>query len=492
VARIRNAKTVAKRIDLQYFARLSPMRRRIFILSIALPLLAAGWILSRNLFHQQALYSAGPLSAAHAVFGGQCALCHVRNASFSAPVSDQTCLSCHSAPVHNTRQTFTPGCSSCHLEHKGSLRLSATADPGCTQCHADLKVGSGTQDYEPHISGFDHRHPEFAVLRPNQPQADPGTIRLNHRAHLQPTLRGPGGAVQMNCSDCHRPLNGNGNEQWPYSVAVLQPASQQPIMVGQSQAQQRKRRSVEAGPGAYMTAIKYVNQCAACHALQFDPLIATPAPHDKPENVHAFIVKTLTAYIAQHPEALKYDPRALPAEGVQTVGTVPTDEQNQHNFLSTLQQNPVTTVAGQPRNAQDWILQRTAAAETLLWEKNCRVCHIVTKEVGGQLPTEVKAIIPSRWYPNAEFDHQAHRMVKCTGCHLNIPNSKLTSDVNIPGIAICRDCHQQRGQAGNAAEGRCWECHSYHDWRKEQPVKGRVDIWDVRGSGPHATPFIAQ
>ena len=130
--RIRTSKTVAKRIDLQYFAKLSPFRRLVVMLSVALPLLAGVWILGATVLHKQSVYSSGPFSAAHAVFGAQCALCHVRNASFTAPVKDETCLGCHSAPVHNDRQTFTPRCSSCHLEHKGSLRLSATADPGCT------------------------------------------------------------------------------------------------------------------------------------------------------------------------------------------------------------------------------------------------------------------------------------------------------------------------------------------------------------------------
>src|SRR5579871_6864076 len=140
----------------------------------------------------------------------------------------------------------------------------------------------------------------FFCLR--QKKGDPGTIRLNHYVHLQPTLRGPAGPVQMQCYDCHRP--NNVNEPWPYSVAVVQPASQQPVIVGLTDAQQRKRRSIEAGPGAYMTPIKYVNQCAACHVLQFDPLIPTPAPHSAPEAVRSFIVQKLTEYIAAHPEVL--------------------------------------------------------------------------------------------------------------------------------------------------------------------------------------------
>jgi Cytochrome c7 and related cytochrome c len=497
VPRIRTAKSVAKRIDLQYFTKLSPFRRWRLLLSIALPVVAAGWIIGESGFRSHHLYSSGPLSAAHAVFGDRCALCHVRATSYSATVADKNCLSCHDAPVHNQKQTFVPACSSCHVEHQGRPRLAETADSACSQCHSDLKELDGIVRFNPHISGFDRGHPQFAALRPGQ--TDPGTIRLNHNVHLQPRLGGPNGPVQMQCYDCHRPLNTN--DPWPYSVAVIQPASQEPVMVGLADGQQRKRRSVEAGPGAYMTQIKYVNQCAACHTLQFDQLIPTPAPHAKPEIVHAFIIQKLTEYIAAHPEALKIeatDEQVEPANSLMQ----PPQETPQRNFLQPLRQAPIQPQRNIVRptgpatrmamNAQDWVQQRASTAERLLWEKNCKICHIVTQGGGNGLPTFVKAIIPVRWFPNAEFDHEAHRMVECTGCHLKIPQSKLTSDINIPGIEVCRDCHKQGGPKANAAEGRCFECHSYHDWRNERRIQGKFDISQVRGSGPVAPSMISQ
>jgi len=303
--------------------------------------------------------------------------------------------------------------------------------------------------------------------------------------------------VQMQCYDCHRPLNVN--DPWPYSVAAIQPASQQPLMVGQDYAQQRKRRSVEAGPGAYMTPIRYVNQCAACHTLQFDPLIKTPAPHSRPEYVHQFIVQQLTQYIAANPGAINVNPADLPSEGVQPIVNfnLNTEDTDRPRFLRRSEENDtqrrssVLPLGSRPRpqSAAEWVQQRTANAEKLLWEKNCKICHALTEGGGNGLPTVVKAIVPVRWFPYAEFDHQAHRSIKCTGCHTNIPQSKLTSDVNVPGIEICRDCHQQKGPTSSAAEGRCFECHSYHDWRNEKRVQGRVDIAQMRGKGPVATPL---
>ena len=457
--RVRTTKSLAKRIDLQYFTRRDVFRKWRFWLSVGIPVLAVCWIVYARVSHSPNIYTKGPLSSAHAVLTTNCNLCHVRAASFRATVPDKACLGCHDAPAHNQRQTFTPHCSSCHVEHVGNLRLAETADSGCTQCHGDLKTKDGQELVDPHIGGFDKKHPEFGPLRAGQ--SDPGTINLNHFVHLQPTIRGPRGAVQMVCDDCHRPTNTQG--PWPYSVAVVQPASQQPVIVGTADTQQRKRRSVEAGAGAYMTTIKYVNQCAACHVLQFDRIIAQPAPHDKPDAVDAFISRKYADYIAQHPDALRLPVFAID-DGMPPGLT--------ESILRPTRTEPLT-LASSP---SDWVRQRTAEAERLLWNKNCTLCHASTQHDGPGLPQSVKAIIPARWLPRAEFDHEAHRMLTCVACHSTIPNSRKTADVNLPGIALCRQCHKQAGAAQQAAEGRCFECHSYHDWRNEHRINGIMDI----------------
>lgn len=473
--RVRTAKSVAKRIDLQYFTRRDGFRNLRFWLSAALPVLGLGWIGAAYIFHAPNIYTKGPLSSAHAVLTTNCVLCHVRTASFRATVPDKACLGCHDAPAHDRKQTFIPSCSGCHVEHSGRLRLAEVSDSACVQCHADLKTNDGTHLVDPHVGGFDKRHPEFLPLR--QGQSDPGTINLNHFVHLQPTIRGPQGNVQMTCDDCHRPTNVQA--PWPYSVATVQPASQQPVAVGAVDAQQRKRRTVEAGAGAYMTPIKYVNQCAACHLLQFDRLIPQPAPHDQPDVVHAFITQKYTEYIAQHPEALQQP--VLEINGQESPDLVAAESPQ-------VRTDPLLRA----KSPADWVQQRTAAAEQLLWNKNCKICHASIQHDGPGLPQSVKAIIPARWFLNAEFDHQAHRMLACDSCHAGIQKSRKTSDVNLPGILLCRQCHKEAGSSRQAAEGRCFECHSYHDWRKEGRVTGIMEIAQPNPSTPNPSESSQQ
>lgn len=459
--RVRTAKALAKRIDLQYFKRPNLIKRWRLYLTIGLVVLAAGWVAYAAVSKNQKVYTKGPLSSAHAVLTTSCDVCHVRDASYRASVPDKACLACHDAPTHNHLQTFTPACSSCHLEHSGKSHLAEVASSGCTQCHGDLKTADGSQSVNPHIDGFDKHHPQFAAVK--EGQRDPGTINFSHAKHLAVTTRNLSGPVQLVCQDCHRPTNTQG--PWPNSVAVIQPASQQPVTVGVSDSQQRKRRSVESGGGAYMTAIKYVNQCAACHPLQFDKLIPDPAPHDKPEVIHAFIMKKYADYIAQHPGDVKL-----------RVGDINTDTPLGYDNTESVLRPTRTELSPTPRSAAEWVSQRTAAAENLLWMKNCKICHLSTEHDAPGLPQSVKGVIPSRWFPHAEFDHQAHRMLTCPACHAGIPTSQKSADVNIPTIELCRPCHKEAGPAKQAAQGNCYECHSYHDWRKEQAIRGIMEI----------------
>jgi hypothetical protein len=172
----------------------------------------------------------------------------VPSGGFGTAVTEIACQACHNAPVHQAKQTFTPACTSCHVEHQGSFRLSATSDASCTQCHASLKTSDGRAQFAASISSFNSGHPEFAAVRPGH-AADPGTIKLSHQVHLKSDLKGPHGPVQLQCADCHGVTNRSPN---------------------------------------------YAQHCASCHPLVFDSRFAEPVPHQDTSVVHDFVVRKYT------------------------------------------------------------------------------------------------------------------------------------------------------------------------------------------------------
>jgi hypothetical protein len=204
-----------------------------------------------------------------------------------------------------------------------------------------------------------------------------------------------------------------------------------------------------------MPAPEFAKHCAGCHTLQFDKRFGNDqVPHDRPEVVHSFLIKRFSEYIASHPNAVpEVDPpnRQIP-ERVR-----------------------VPRVA---RNAAEWVQFRVEDAEWLLYAKTCKQCHAITS-TSGPLPEVAKSNITARWLAHAEFDHHAHRMMTCTACHSRTPDSRETTDVLLPGIQTCQQCHRD-DKPKESAEGRCFECHEYHDWTKAKPTKGVFTIHQLR------------
>ena len=446
--RVRTTKKLAQRIDLQYFTRPHPFRRWRLWLSALVPAAAIAWLAAQRATGLK-LYSSGPLSVSHAVFAKRCELCHnLSRGSFRAEVNDGTCLQCHDAPAHHADQaTFSPTCASCHREHKGAVRLANTRDETCTQCHGDLQIRNGRTQYVASVKSFAKQHPEFVPLRPGG--ADPGKIKFNHYAHLQPNLAGPHGAVQLDCSDCHR-LSAQG--VWPYAMPTSEMAS--PAVNPTRDMGDIRRSRAET----YMAPVRYAKQCAGCHThdLQFDKRFNEPVPHDRPEVVEAFLRQKYSDYFSSHPTALS-EPVAL-----------------EQSIVA-----PGRTVPPTPRTSQQWIDLNVMFAERLLFGKGCKVCHTMI-EGNGPLPTVARSSIPLRWLPHAVFNHNSHRLLTCIACHNRAPESRASSDILLPGIASCRGCHTARGPQQDTANGLCSECHVYHDWKQEKPTNGRYTIPQLR------------
>ncbi len=436
--RTRTTKKLAQRIDLYYFERPHSLRRLRFVLSVAAPVLAVLWLAWAGLARDHRPYRSGPMSSAHAVFGTDCSACHVSQAGqFQRAAEDRACLACHDGPIHHPNQVFTPRCTSCHVEHQGRVILAHTRDTACTQCHASLQTRGGPPRFVRMVEGFNTLHPEFAPLRPGY--LDPGTIKLNHAVHLRPGLRGPDGrSVQLDCSDCHRP---------PAVKAVWRFGTAESRAVAASEP----RDPLAPEPTcAYMAPVTYARSCATCHSLLFDERFAEPVPHDRPDVVHAFVVRKLQEYIARHPEELRRASR--PA--------------------ALLPERPLPA-APRMLSPREWVAQHAAEAEDLLWRKTCKECHSLSQAPGAALPVVAKSAITLRWLPHARFDHQAHQMLACASCHAAALTSRETSDVLLPGIATCQQCHHPGDEA---AEARCFECHTYHDWSQRKEIQGKYTI----------------
>jgi hypothetical protein len=460
MARTRTTKKLAQRVDLNYFKRPTAFKRAKLWLSVLIPLLAVGWIAWRGFTRDSRVYSSGRMSEAHAVLERQCAACHIEKAGeFSSSAADGACLACHDGPMHHENEVASavPVCATCHLEHRGRIDLNAANNQSCAECHGSLKVASGSVHYAAKIYSFEDGHPEFAMLREGAKGA--GTIRLNHAIHMKPIREGPNGPiVQLECADCHR----NYQAEWKYAASprpelasyilqrdnaseptLLSPPSLEPY--APENGKERMRR------------VEFATACAGCHLLTFDKRFDEGVPHDKPEGVHAFLVKAFQEYIAAHPSEVR------------------------------VQRAPKRALTGKPIPPEvrvltpaQWVAARTADAEELLWRKTCKQCHSLSFRQGTSLPSVAPSEVRERWLPHAKFDHDAHRGFSCVSCHAKALTSTETSEILVPGITNCKTCH---APGPEHAESRCFECHTYHDWAKRKEVKATYILPALRHAG---------
>jgi hypothetical protein len=469
--RQRTSRSIAKRHDLDYFKRGSDVRRwqwRIAAIAMALTLLWLGVYASRK---NAALFLQGPMSSSHAVFGQNCETCHqpsIRRAfAFRRHVTDSACLGCHVALPHHAQQvTFTPQCGGCHIEHRGSMRLSAVSDSTCTQCHSRLSVRTAPLDVASGIYSFTKGHPDFRPLRTasDLDKAAAFGLKFNHAAHLTKRLKTPAGLdVQLVCADCHRTAAELQTGKWRFArppdstpdVKLLAHAAYTPtgsLSLGMNQPEALLLRPADGR--ARMMPTSYGETCAGCHSLQFDEHIQAEAPHTTVPEVHRFVVEQISAYARAHPEIVQREIKSWLQTGM----------------LPEQMPRPI------PRTPEEWITARVARSETILYRGKCNLCHTVdnlsTSRSSGEdgLPEIRPSHQPLRFFSNAVFSHGAHQAVACQECHAKAITSERGRDLLLPSIVTCRRCHNgdSRPQgpplALGHAESGCFLCHTYHGW----------------------------
>ena len=102
------------------------------------------------------------------------------------------------------------------------------------------------------------------------------------------------------------------------------------------------------------------------------------------------------------------------------------------------------------------VLRSTAMAEDGL----CGECHLPGDRAQGALSV-AKVTQRDRYFIHGWFDHADHVQEDCASCHA-AEQSASASDLLLPDLGSCRDCHE--GEASKTAEvpSSCAMCHSYH------------------------------
>jgi len=364
-------------------------------------------------------WNPGPVMLAHQPIEQRCAACH--EVAFEH-VRDGACLECHKAIGHHVGPELKPAalfegarCTTCHREHKGVKTTHRDDDALCVSCHRDIRQ-KAAESRSANVSDFARDHPAFRLSvaaeggarRVRQGEAaivEQSNLVFPHATHLDPRgVRSPvQGRMKLECKSCHQP---------DASKRAFEPVSM-------------------------------VKHCQECHALQFEPAVTTrEVPHGKPAEA-ATVIEEFYANIALKGVRDSFEKAfGVPGEGLL---------------------RRVGEPAPAARSAALALASRKAAQVTkeLFEVRVCKTCHAI-----GPAPEWRIAPIQAthRWMPAAQFDHKAHAQSKCADCH-DVATSKRSSDVAMPTIKACRECHGGSKPAEKKITSNCLLCHGFHDAR---------------------------
>ncbi len=446
-------KLVADKYALDYYRR--PLATRLWkrrwnwlALLIALLMIA-----SLYLALQDEAFQAGPISPAHVAAGATCKDCHdqtwqpalrlaMANSDIHS-VSDATCRKCHQvANHHQMLGTAGHACATCHQEHRGGQMLTHILDSQCVACHKNLtELPQTMNDFYATLEKFSPgsaEHPEFAIWRDGPPPGkahgvwsvarlensstgpwlDAGGVKFNHQVHLaaEGLLDADRKPVKLECAACHK----------------------------------------EDAGGEFMAPINYQQHCATCHPLRLSGRfeLLGDLPHREPETVRAVIRERLSQ------QTITAENEAKPEQVLPRIPLLP---------------KPAQLTLDQTRKVDQLLVQAEHAVLGLEAKGMCRKCHHIAVGTAGwevlrhppgmplaTADASESPIIPHQWFQHGRFDHASHRAVDCDLCH-QAASSDRTSDILLPSISTCRNCHG--AAVTTMAEGvgdSCVMCHRFH------------------------------
>jgi predicted CXXCH cytochrome family protein len=397
-------------------------------------------------FHADQSWSSGPLSSAHHSLARDCQSCHVE--PFVA-VRDTACVGCHDDAHDHARPDRllaargTPEgwraaeirvaaafnrpqgrCVDCHTEHEGAGPMPATAQRFCTDCHADMDsrltdtrianagdFGTSHPQFRPRVvtapaTGPGLR-PTFARIRWTPTLSDQSGLRFPHNMHLSRT----NGVAQMarrlrmgpnlDCASCHQPT----------------------------------------ADGVRFQPVDMERDCQQCHALSIETVggVVRTLRHGQPEQVVADLYAYYRSTPPRRPMLFGNSARRRPG--------VFFDGQAASRYAREIAVRPA----------------RADAAVRAVFSRNgaCGECHVVTPPARGNTAWRVMPVHQTqRYLTGGWFDHGPHDDERCTTCH-EAGASARASDLLVPGISTCRECHGGEGSSADVPSS-CAMCHEYH------------------------------
>ncbi len=380
-------------------------------------------------------WDTGQVSGPHGNFADNCGVCHQK--AF-VKVQDKACVACHADIRHHADPAkfsfpeLTDGlCQSCHKEHAGIQPIVRNDQSFCAGCHGGLKALAADTELR-NAADFGTDHPEFrpAVvidaaagkrrrmeIQPPDWRVERSNLKFPHHKHLDPkgvlvptsTKR-----KELDCGDCHRPEPG----------------------------------------GVGMLPIEMERDCAECHRLQFVPeALERVVPHGDVKEVRRAVEDFFAA------TALRggFEAADAPPSVRRRPGTKLTEAGRRE---------ALDWAKGRAGKAANYLFDPVAwagrrkkeAGEYLFGKSVCAQCHEVTGPAGGWDVQPV--VLADRWMPKGRFDHGRHVIMDCVECH-RAPKSQMASDVLLPGIENCQQCHGGE-RAADRVPSTCITCHEFH------------------------------
>ena len=368
-------------------------------------------------------WNPGELARGHQNFAHDCRACHQEP---FVQVKDGACMACHGGVREHVASAKLAGpmahtlaetrCAECHRDHKGRAMAPRSQDL-CASCHADVRR-AGVLAASHNVSDFATNHPPFRLslvdagkpreirrVRQRDPQAkleERSGLKFNHVLHMDPAgVRHPEvrNRKVLECASCH----------------ALDPE------------------------GIGMKPIGMEKHCSACHTLAFEPAVTSrEAPHAPLAEVERTLREFYARLVLGDVPAGVTPPRNLPRL---RPGATPTPEERR----------AAMRIADEKA--------RRALRELVETRKVCSTCHEIFLE---KKTWKIKAVsMTQEWMPQARFRHDRHATQSCTSCH-DVRSSRVASDVAMPEIGRCRDCHGGAQAKAARVASDCATCHVFH------------------------------